>query len=137
MAAAFGDSDYGCRNTTALQQPLFHDREAVLADAAKRAGPVVGNGLKGGAGGDAAIGVAFFWVVDVTADVANVLFHFCVIFLLVKGLVLLIKLNFVAKVRLIFGMSNEIGNFVEIITIKAEIPYFCSRYVLEPQEMGR
>jgi hypothetical protein len=55
--------------------------------------------------------------------------------LLVKGLVLLIKLNFVAKVRLIFGMSNEIGIFVEIITIKGEIPYFCSRYVLEPQEM--
>jgi len=54
---------------------LFHDREAVLADAAKRAFPAVGNGFKRSAGSDAAIGIAFFWVVDVTADVANVLFH--------------------------------------------------------------
>ncbi len=55
---------------------LFHDREAVLANAAKRAGPAVGDGFKGSAGSDAAIGIAFFWVIDVTADVANVLFHF-------------------------------------------------------------
>ena len=54
---------------------LFHDREAVLADAAKRAGPTVGNGLKRGAGSDTAVGIAFFWVINVTADVANILFH--------------------------------------------------------------
>ena len=54
---------------------LFHDREAVLADAAKRARPAVGNGFKWGAGSDAAVGIAFFWVIDVTTDVANVLFH--------------------------------------------------------------
>ena len=58
---------------------LFHDRKAVLADTAKRAGPTVGNGLKRGARGDAAIRIAFFWVVDVTADVANVLFHIDVV----------------------------------------------------------
>ena len=54
---------------------LFHDREAVLANATKRAGPAVRDGLKGGAGSDAIIGIAFFWVINVTADVANVLFH--------------------------------------------------------------
>ena len=57
---------------------LFHDREAVLANAAKRAGPVVGNSLKRGAGSDSAIGIAFFWVVDVTTDIANILFHLIV-----------------------------------------------------------
>ena len=54
---------------------LFHDREVVLANAAKRAGPAVGDGFKGGAGSDTAVGIAFCWVIDVTADVANVLFH--------------------------------------------------------------
>ena len=54
---------------------LFHNREAVLANAAKRAGPTVGDGLKRSAGSDATVGIAFFWVIDVTADVAYVLFH--------------------------------------------------------------
>ena len=58
-----------------LESGLFHDREAVLANAAKRAGPTVGDGFKWGAGSDAAVGVAFFWVIDITTDVANVLFH--------------------------------------------------------------
>ena len=62
-----------------IRQPymsdLFHDRETVLADAAKRAFPVVRNGFKRGARSDAAVGIAFFWVIDVTTDVANVLFH--------------------------------------------------------------
>lgn len=57
---------------------LFHDREAVLANAAKRAGPAVGDGFKGSAGSDAAIGIAFFWVVNVTTDIANILFHLIV-----------------------------------------------------------
>ena len=65
----------------AIRQPyknrLFHDRETVLADAAKRAFPAVRNGLKRGARSDAAVGIAFFWVVNVTADVANILFHSC------------------------------------------------------------
>ena len=76
MAAALV---YSMNAAAVIRQPytyrLFHDRETVLADAAKRAGPAVGNGLKRGARSDAAVGIAFFWVVDVTADVANVLFH--------------------------------------------------------------
>ena len=64
-----------------IRQPyknrLFHNRKTVLADAAKRAGPTVRDGLKRGAGSDAAVGIAFFWVINVTADVANILFHGC------------------------------------------------------------
>ena len=63
-----------------LESGLFHDREAVLANAAKRAGPAVGDGLERSARGDAAVGVAFFWVVNVTADVANVFLHGFVIY---------------------------------------------------------
>ena len=84
--------EFGCRAVTlwqphfglipiaaaVIRQPyrfrLFHDRETVLADAAKRAFPIVRNGLKRGAGGNTAVGVALLWVVNITADVANVLF---------------------------------------------------------------
>ena len=58
---------------------LFHDREAVLANAAKRARPAVGKGFKRCARSDAAVGIAFCWVIDVTADIAYVLFHNCVV----------------------------------------------------------
>ena len=63
------------RLSCVLESGLFHDRETILANAAERAGPTVGNGLKRSARGDAAIGVAFFWVINVTTDIANVFLH--------------------------------------------------------------
>ena len=58
------------------QSSLFGDgAEIVLAYAAEGAYPVGGDVLESSAGGNAAVGVAFGRVVDVTADVANVLFH--------------------------------------------------------------
>lgn len=55
---------------------LSHGAEIVLAHAAEGADPVGRDVLESGAGGDIAVGVAFGGVIDITADVANVLFHF-------------------------------------------------------------
>lgn len=58
------------------QSGLFGDRaEIILAYATEGAHPVGGDVFESSAGGNAAVGVAFGGVVDVTTDVANVLFH--------------------------------------------------------------
>ena len=49
--------------------------EVVLAYATEWAYPVVGDVFEGGTWGDAAVGIACCGVIDVTADVANILFH--------------------------------------------------------------
>ncbi len=58
------------------QAILFLDRtEIILANATHRAHPVGWNVLKGGSSGDATVRVANSGVVDIPADVANVLLH--------------------------------------------------------------
>ena len=57
------------------EESLFLYGEVVLAYAADGAYPVFGDVFKGSAGGDAAVGVAYFGVINVTTGVANVLFH--------------------------------------------------------------
>ena len=54
---------------------LLLDGEIVFAYAADGAYPIFGNVFKGCAGGDAAIGVAYFGVIHITAGFANVLLH--------------------------------------------------------------
>ena len=60
---------------------LFCFFELILAYAAKRAGPVIGQIFKGGAGGDAVVGIADFGIVLITAGAAYVLIHCCAPFL--------------------------------------------------------
>ena len=50
--------------------------EIVLAHATEGAHPILGKVLKRCSGLDAAVGVAYFWVIDITASVAYILFHF-------------------------------------------------------------
>ena len=54
---------------------LFLSREILLANATDGAHPVVGQVLEGGAGGYTVVGVAQFRIIDITAGVANILFH--------------------------------------------------------------
>ena len=49
--------------------------EIVLANTAQGADEVVGEGVKGGAGSDAMIGIAQSLFVDPAADVANIFLH--------------------------------------------------------------
>ena len=62
-----------------LFHPLFVGlllyREVVLAYSADGANPVLGNVFKGCAWSDTAIRIANFWVIHVTAGLADVLFH--------------------------------------------------------------
>ena len=50
-------------------------REVALTYTTNGAYPVFGNVFEGGAGLDTAIGIAGFRIIDVTTDVANILFH--------------------------------------------------------------
>ena len=50
-------------------------RKTGFIHAAHRAGPVGGEIFKGGAGGDAVVGITDFGVIDVTAQITYVLFH--------------------------------------------------------------
>ena len=50
-------------------------REIGFVHAANRAGPVGGKIFKGGAGGDAVVGITDLGIVRVTAHVANVFIH--------------------------------------------------------------
>ena len=54
---------------------LLGRREVALADTADGAHPVFGDVFEGSTGLDAAVGIAGFGVVDVTAYVAYILFH--------------------------------------------------------------
>ena len=49
----------------------------VLADAAQRANEIFGQGIKLRAGSDAVVRIAQSFFVNVTANVANILFHNC------------------------------------------------------------
>lgn len=60
---------------------LFLDnREIVFAYAAERAHPVIGDVFKGRSGFDATVRIACCRVVNITADIANVLLHNVVVF---------------------------------------------------------
>ena len=54
---------------------LIFRAEVFLAYAADGAYPVLGEVFESGAGSYAVIGVAELWIIDVTAGVANILFH--------------------------------------------------------------
>jgi hypothetical protein len=58
-------------------------REIGFVHAAERAAPIVGKIFKGGAGGNAVVGITDCGVIDITAHVTYVLFHNLMIF---KGL---------------------------------------------------
>ena len=71
----------GCRSRLNPHFPLllFGRAEVFLTHTAEGTHPVSREVFKGGAGGDAVVGVAFGRVVLIVADVANVLFHSVVI----------------------------------------------------------
>ena len=50
-------------------------RKTGFIHAAHRAGPVGGEIFKGGAGGNAVVGITDLGIIHITAKVANVLFH--------------------------------------------------------------
>jgi hypothetical protein len=54
---------------------LLLGREVIFAYAADGANPIFWNVFKSGAGLDTAVWVAYFGVINITASVANVLFH--------------------------------------------------------------
>ena len=54
---------------------VFSRREVALAYTAEGAYPILGNVFKGCACSDAAIRIAYFGVVHITAYVAHILFH--------------------------------------------------------------
>ena len=54
---------------------LIEWREVGLRRATEGADPVGGNGVERGAGRDTVIGIALGGVVDIAADIANVLIH--------------------------------------------------------------
>ena len=58
-------------------------RKIGFVHAAERAAPIVGKIFKGGAGGNAVVGITDCGVIDITAHVTYVLFHNLMIF---KGL---------------------------------------------------
>lgn len=62
-----------------MRKLVFQDGKVVLADAAFGAFPIVGNIFEGGTGGNAAIGVAHFGVVDPSAYIAYIFFHFALL----------------------------------------------------------
>ena len=53
---------------------LFY-REVVLTNTADGAYPILGDVFKGCSWSDTAIGIAYFWIINITTCVANVLFH--------------------------------------------------------------
>jgi len=53
---------------------LFY-REVVLTNTADGAYPILGDVFKRSARSDTAIGIAYFWIINITTCVANVLFH--------------------------------------------------------------
>ena len=77
-----------------LRAVLFFDRESVLAYAAERAGEIVGKVIPFGS--RIVVGIADGFVVDVTANVANV-FHYFVLLGFVLNIVP--RCFFVAKKR--------------------------------------
>ncbi len=61
--------------TSQISQTELLFRKTGFVHAAHRAGPVGGEVFKGGAGGNAVVGITDFGIIHVTAKVANVLFH--------------------------------------------------------------
>jgi len=63
---------------------LFLFLEIVLADAAERAFPVVGEFFKRSPRRNVVLWIADFGIIDVTTDFANVLFHFIHLFVIIN-----------------------------------------------------
>ena len=63
---------------------LFY-REVVLTNTADGAYPILGDVFKRCSGSDTAIGIAYFWIINITTCVANVLFHNLKHFLVSNG----------------------------------------------------
>ena len=61
--------------TSHISQTELLFRETGFIHAAHRAGPVGGEIFKGGAGGDAVVGITDLGIIHVTAQITYVLFH--------------------------------------------------------------
>lgn len=56
-------------------ESVFHHFKRIFACAADGANPIFGDVFKSGAGSDAAIGIAYFGVINPLAGNANIFFH--------------------------------------------------------------